>query len=158
MHARAALLILGSFALVPVGVVAAQNSQSPPSARFSLDGIVRDDSKAPIPSAELALLRRGEPSRVVRSGHDGRFSFSDVRPGEIALTARRLGYKATALDLDMSAAGFASPVEVVLEKIASDIDVVIVEGSKGHLREFYEHRATNSFGKFFDVFAFFFRS
>ena len=50
----------------------------------------------------------------------------------------------------MSAGGFASPVEVVLEEVASDIDLVVIEGSKGHLREFYEHKATNSFGKFFD--------
>ena len=28
--------------------------------------------------------------------------------------------------------------------------VVIVEGSKGHLKEFYEHKATNNFGKFFE--------
>src|ERR1700737_5388203 len=50
----------------------------------------------------------------------------------------------------MSSAGTAAPVEVQLEESASDIDAVIVEGSKGHLREFYEHRATNNFGKFFD--------
>ncbi len=150
MQAPATLFILGSFTLIPWGVVGAQSSPPAPSADYSLGGIVRDGGKTPIPSAELSLLRRGEPPRVVRSGDDGRFSFSDVRPGEIALTARRLGYKSTALDLNMSAGGFASPVEVVLEEVASDIDLVVIEGSKGHLREFYEHKATNSFGKFFD--------
>ncbi len=150
MRASPTLLILGSFALIPLDMIGAQSSPSTPTAANSLGGIVRDESRAPIPSAELSLLRRGEPARVVRSGNDGRFSFSYVRPGAIALTARRLGYKTAALDLAMDAGGFAGPVEVVMEEIASDIDVVVVEGSKGHLREFYEHKATNSFGKFFD--------
>ena len=113
-------------------------------------GIVVDEGKAPIPSAELALMRRGEPSRIVRSGIDGRFSFTNVRPGPIALTVRRLGYKATSVDVDMSPAGVVAPVEVELEEVASDIDMVFVEGSKGHLKEFYEHKATNNFGKFFE--------
>jgi len=150
MGAPATLLILGSLAFIPVGAVRAQSSPSTPPSAYSLGGIVRDESKAPIQSAELSLVRRGEGPRVARSGNDGRFSFSDVRPGEIALTARRLGYKSTALDLTMSAGGFASPVEVVMEEVASDIDEVVIEGSKGHLREFYEHKTTNSFGKFFD--------
>ncbi len=95
-------------------------------------------------------MRQGEPSRIVRSGSDGRFSFTNVRPGPIALTVRRLGYKATSVDVDMSPAGVATPVEVELVEIASDLDAVLVEGSKEHLREFYEHKATNNFGKFFE--------
>ena len=112
--------------------------------------MVVDQGRAPIPSAELALMRRGEPSRIVRSGSDGRFSFTNVRPGPIALTVRRLGYKATSVGVDMSPAGVAPPVEVELEESASDLDAVLVEGSKEHLRVFYEHKATNNFGKFFE--------
>jgi hypothetical protein len=44
----------------------------------------------------------------------------------------------------------AAPVEVQLEEIASDMDPVLVQGTMRHLREFYEHKATNNFGKFFE--------
>lgn len=125
-------------------------AQTQSLARYEVAGIVIDEGKAPIQSAELALMRQGEPSRLVRSGANGRFSFSNVRPGPIALTVRRLGYKATSVDVEMSPTGVAAPVEISLEEIASDVAAVIVEGSKGHLKEFYEHKATNNFGKFFD--------
>ncbi len=148
MRARYSILLAGSLilSLSSFRTLGAQTQ----AARYEVVGTVIDEEKAPIPSAELALMRRGEAPRTVRSGSDGRFSFTNVRPGPIAITVRRLGYKATVVDVDMSSAGTAAPVEVQLEEIASDIDAVIVEGSKGHLREFYEHKATNNFGKFFD--------
>jgi hypothetical protein len=123
-------------------------TQSP--ARYEVTGIVIDEAKAPVQSAELALMRQGESSRLGRSGADGRFSFTSVRPGSIALTVRRLGYKATSVDVEMSPTGVTAPVEIALEEIPSDVAAVIVEGSKGHLKEFYEHKATNNFGKFFE--------
>jgi len=95
-------------------------------------------------------MRQGSQERAVRTSADGRFSFSNVRPGPIALTVRRMGYKATTINVDMSAAGVATPVEVQLREIASDIASVIVEGSKGHLQEFYEHKANSNFAKFFE--------
>jgi carboxypeptidase family protein len=155
MRARYPGLLAGSLLLLPVlsfRTLGAQtlNAQMKSAARYEVVGIVIDEGKAPIPSAELALMRQGEASRIVRSGSDGRFSFSNVRAGPIAITVRRLGYKATSVDVEMSPAGVASPVEVELEEIANDIDAVIVESSKGHLKEFYEHKATSNFGKFFE--------
>lgn len=151
MRARYPMVFAGSFLLLPLLSFRTLGAQTHSAARYEVVGIVVDEGKAPIPSAELALMRQGEPSRIERSGSDGRFSFTNVRPGPIALTVRRLGYKATSVDVEMSPAGVvAAPVEVALEEIASDMDAVIVEGSKGHLREFYEHKATNNFGKFFD--------
>jgi hypothetical protein len=47
-------------------------------------------------------------------------------------------------------AGVAAPVEVELEEIPSDIASVIVESSKQHLEQFYQRKANNSFGKFFE--------
>lgn len=148
MRARYSILLAGSL-ILSLASFRTLGAQTQP-ARYEVVGTVIDEEKAPIASAELALMRRGEATRTVRSGSDGRFSFTNVRPGPIAITVRRLGYKATVVDVDMSPAGTAAPVEVQLEEIASDIDAVIVEGSKGHLREFYEHKATNNFGKFFD--------
>jgi hypothetical protein len=149
MRLRYAVVLAESLFLLPLpsfGPLGAQTQV----ARYEVAGRVVDEGKAPIPSAELALMRQGEPSRTVRSGADGRFSFTNVRPGPIALTVRRLGYKATSVDVDMSPAGVATPVEVALEEVASDIDMVVVEGSKGHLREFYERKASSNFGKFFE--------
>jgi len=149
MRTRDTLLVLGTVAALPtVSLRLGAQTQSP--ARYEVTGIVIDEEKAPVPSAELALMRQGEASRLMRSGADGRFSFANVRPGPIALTVRRLGYKATSVDVDVSPAGVVPPVEIELQEVASDIDAVIVEASKGHLKEFYEHKGTNNFGKFFD--------
>jgi Carboxypeptidase regulatory-like domain/TonB-dependent Receptor Plug Domain len=149
MRTRDTLLVLGTVTALPASSLRlGAQMQSP--ARYEVSGIVIDEGKAPIPSAELALMRRGEASRLVRSGADGRFSFTNVRPGPIALTVRRIGYKATSVDVDVSPAGAVPPVEIELQEVASDIDDVIVEASKGHLREFYAHKGTNNFGKFFD--------
>ena len=128
----------------------AASAQVRGSVQYEVTGIVVDQGKAPIPSAELALMRQGDPSLIVRSGNDGRFVFPNVRPGSVVLNVRRLGYKATSIDVEVGPASAPVPVEVELEEISSDIDAVVVEGSKGHLREFYEHKASNNFGKFFD--------
>ena len=143
-------LLGGSSLLLQLMTFHTVAAQSHSTSHFEIAGTVVDEGKAPVPSAELALMRQGEPPRKARSAADGSFTFTDVRPGPIVLTVRRLGYKATAVDVDMSPAGVAAPVQVELEEVASDIDMVIVEGSKGHLREFYEHKSSNNFGKFFE--------
>jgi carboxypeptidase family protein len=150
MRARYPIVLVGSLVVFPLLSLRSLGAQTHSPARYEVAGTVVDEEKEPIASAELALMRRGEASRILRSGADGRFSFTNVPPGPIALTVRRLGYKATSVDVDMSPAGVAPSVEVQLEEVASDIDAVIVEGSKGHLKEFYQHKATNNFGKFFE--------
>lgn len=151
MRTRDTLFVIGALTMLPASslrLMAQLQAQSP--ARYEIAGVILDEGKEPVPSAEVALMRQGEASRLMRSGTDGRFSFTNVRPGPIALTVRRIGYKATSVDVDASAVGVTPPVEIELEEVASDIDVVIVEGSKGHLKEFYDHKATNNFGKFFE--------
>lgn len=150
MRARYSMVLAGSLFLFPLLSFRTLGAQMQASPLYEVTGIVVDEGKVPVPSAELVLKRQGEQSRVVRSGTDGRFSFPDVRPGPIALTVRRMGYTARTLNIDVTAAGVASPVEVKLEEIASDIAAVLVEGSKGHLQEFYEHKATSNFAKFFE--------
>src|SRR5450759_1152560 len=143
-------ILVGSLLLFPLSsfrtLVAQMQSTTSPHA---VDGIVVDKGRAPVPSAELELKRQGEQSRVARSGEDGRFAFPDVQTGSVALTVRRMGYTARTITIDVSPAGVAAPVEVELEEIPSDIASVIVESSKQHLEEFYQRKATNSFGKFF---------
>lgn len=150
MRTRETLFAIGCLMLLPVGRSNLLRAQTQSTTRYEVSGIVIDEAKAPVPSAELALMRKGEQSRKVRSGTDGRFSFGNVRPGPVALTVRRIGYKSTSVDVDMSPGGTADMVEIRLEEVPSDIASVIVEGSKGHLEEFYQHKATNNFGKFFE--------
>jgi carboxypeptidase family protein len=144
------LVMAGSLLLLPIAPFRTLSAQTQSPAQYEVIGIVIDEGKTPVPGAQLALMRQGSQESVVRSGADGRFSFSKVRPGQIMLTARRMGYRATVVNVNMSAAGVAKPVEVELEEIASDIASVIVEGSKGHLQEFYEHKANSNFAKFFE--------
>src|SRR6266550_3584500 len=150
MRTRHLMVMSGTLLLFPASSYRMLSAQTQSPARYEVVGIVIDEEKAPVPSAELALMRQGSQERVVRTGADGRFSFPNVRPGPVALTVRRMGYKAKIVNVDMSAAGVATPVEVELEEIASDIASVIVEGSKGHLQEFYEHKANSNFAKFFE--------
>lgn len=150
MRTSDTLVMAASFILLPIAPFPTLSGQTPSPVKYEVTGIVIDEGKTPVAGAQLALMRQGSQESVVRSGADGRFSFSNVRPGQIVLTARRMGYKATLINVDMSAAGVAKPVEVELDEIASEIDSVIVEASKGHLQEFYEHKANNNFAKFFE--------
>jgi hypothetical protein len=52
--------------------------------------------------------------------------------------------------MDVPPAGLATPIEVELEEIPSDIASVIVESSKQHLEQFYQRKASNNFAKFFE--------
>jgi len=151
MRAPFSRLVTGSLFVLPAVPLSALVAQMTPTHKYEVDGIVIDASKAPVPSAELVLNRPGEPVRVTRTGTDGRFAFTSVRSGNIALTVRRMGYVAKTVNVEMPADGAASDVEVSLDEIPSDISAVIVESSKGHLDEFYERKASNNFAKFFEM-------
>jgi TonB-dependent Receptor Plug Domain. len=149
MPTRATLFFLGSFAFIPLASPDAQ-LMPPAKALYTLSGIVRDEGGTPIANAEISLSRVNESARLFRTGDDGRFNFTEVRVGEALLSVRRLGYRATSMKFDVGPTTTAKPIEFELTEIASDIDAVVVEGSKGHLREFYEHKASNNFAKFFE--------
>ena len=150
MRARPTLILLGSYLLLSVGSIEAQTTQPQSSRTLTIGGVVRDAGKAPVPSAELSLRRAGQGRLVSRTDNDGKFSFSDLAPGPLSLTVRRLGYRVKSVDLDVTPATATNPIEIQLEEIASDIDAVLVEAGQDRLREFYEHKATNNFGKFFE--------
>jgi hypothetical protein len=150
MRARYPMVLAGGLLLLPLLSFQTLVAQMKSPGRHEVAGIVVDEGKAPVPSAELVLKRQGEQSRTARSDNDGRFSFADVQPGPAALTVRRLGYTAKTVNIDVTPSGVAAPVEVELEEIASDIAAVVVEGSKGHLQEFYDHMANSNFAKFFE--------
>ena len=151
MRVRYSLMLAGSLLLLPLLSFHTLVAQTESTRRKAVDGIVVDKGKTPVPSAQLELKRPGEQSQVTRSGNDGRFSFPNVQTGPVALTVRRMGYTAKTINIDVSPSGVADPVEVELEEIPSDISAVLVESSKQHLAEFYQRKATNSFGKFFET-------
>ena len=142
MGARYQGVLAGSLFVLPLFSFQTLVAQIQP--RREVTGIVVDEGKSPVPSAELVLKRPGEQNRVARSGNDGRFSFPDVHTGAAALTVRRMGYTAKTVNIDVPPAGSTPSVEVELEEIPSDISSVLVEGSQGHLQEFYEHKASSN--------------
>jgi hypothetical protein len=150
MRARYPGVLAGGLLLLPLLSFQTVGAQTQSASRREVAGIVVDEGKAPVPSAELVLKRPGEQSRIARSGNDGRFSFPDVQAGQVSLTVRRMGYTAKTVNVDVPPAGAAPAVEVELEEIPSDIASVVVEGSKGHLEEFYNHKANSNFAKFFE--------
>jgi hypothetical protein len=150
MRARYPMVLAGALLLLPLLSFRTLAAQMQSSGRHEVAGIVVDVGKAPVPSAELVLKRQGGQSRIARSGNDGRFSFPDVQTGQVALTVRRMGYTAKTINIDVPPAGAGPAVEVQLEEIASDISSVLVEGSKGHLQQFYDHKANSNFAKFFE--------
>jgi hypothetical protein len=150
MRVRSQGVLASALLLLPLLSVHGLIAQTQSMRRPTVDGIVVDKGKAPVPSAELELKRQGGRSLVARSGDDGRFSFPDVVSGSVALTVRRMGYTAKTINIDVPQAGVVPSVEIELEEIPSDIAAVIVESSKHHLDEFYQRKTNNSFGKFFE--------
>ena len=150
MRVRYSLMFAGSLLLPPLLSFHTLLAQTESTRRKAVDGIVVDKGKTPVPSAQLELKRPGEQSQVTRSGNDGRFSFPNVQSGPVALTVRRMGYTARTINIDVAPSGVADPVEVELEEIPSDISAVLVESSKQHLQEFYDHKAHNNFATFFE--------
>lgn len=116
---------------------------------FSLNGIITDEGKAPIESAEMTLARNGESNRLFRTGSDGRFSFDGVPAGPASLTARRLGYKARTVQLEVNAST-ANPLFFILQTVPGEVASVLVEGTDPRLDVFYMHKRQSSFGRFIE--------
>jgi hypothetical protein len=135
------------FLVLSGGLVHAQPRATAP---YTINGIVRDEASAPLSDAEVTLSRGGVRTQRARTGTDGRFSFDDSKPGDVMLNVRRLGYKTASKNVTVGETSRDNPVNFDLQEIASDLDAVVVEGSMGHLQEFYDHKANNNFGKFFE--------
>lgn len=150
MRTRRILLIVGSLPFTCLPALRAQITSTRSSPPFTLSVVVRDDSKAPISNAELKLARKGESARLARTGPDGRFEFGGVQPGDVELTARRMGYKAATLSITVTGETPPAPIEFALVTVPTDVPTVVVEGQNDRLQEFYDRRKTNNFGKYFD--------
>ncbi|HEY4954086.1 MAG TPA: carboxypeptidase regulatory-like domain-containing protein [Gemmatimonadaceae bacterium] len=150
MHSRLMLLVTNGLicAVVLFCGVCELRAQSP--ATYAVGGSVTDHNHAPISNAELILSRKGQRPRDARTGNDGRFAFADVGAGVASVTARRLGYKALTIDLDIGALTGATPVDFALEVVPTELDPVAISMTSNRMRDFNLHKANPSFGRFFE--------
>jgi hypothetical protein len=155
MRDRARLSILVSVALMfATGFncrdLYAQSQSAQSAGLFTVSGVVTDDSKEPIASVELVLARQGENRRIFRTENDGRFSFDGVPPGPVSLTARRLGYRARTLLLEVTGATPLNPLSLILQIVPGEVAPVFVEGTDSRLDAFYMHKRQSNFGRFIE--------
>ena len=138
--------------LLAIGSATVAAAQAPAAAKsgYSVSGVIRGTGDDPIPDAQISLSREGRAATLFRTGPGGRYGFASVAPGRVRLSVRRLGYRAATLAIDVGPTMDSAPFDFHLEETPSDVADVIVEGAKGHLDEFYNHRANNNFAKFFD--------
>ena len=137
---------IGLLAFSAFATVGAQGT----SAGYTVKGVIYDDASAPIANARLSLSRDGEAARLLETSGDGKFAFERVAPGPVTIRARRLGYRVTEMRVYVDASTSGKSFALQMNEVPSEVTEVIVEGSKGHLREFYEHKNSNNFGKFFE--------
>jgi hypothetical protein len=116
----------------------------------TISGVVRDAGDNPIADAQLSLSREGQPARLFRTGADGKYSFANIAPGAVEISVRRLGYRGSSKSVEVTTGSGETSLDFQLAEIPSDVADVIVEASKGHLQEFYQHKATSTFAKFFE--------
>jgi hypothetical protein len=149
MRITRSIVLLGSLVTTLESPLIAQGA-SPPQKSTSLAGVVLDDSRAPVPSAEVALTQDGRVVGSIRSETDGRFAFKDIaaRPGSI--TVRRLGFQMQTLPVDIFAVTSGKSLEISLEPLASPVEPVVIDAAGGRMAEFASHRQNSSFGHFFD--------
>jgi carboxypeptidase family protein len=147
------ILTWSFIALVSDPLVAQRPSPPRAAADYVLKGMVTDTAGQPIPGAEILLSNPTDGVRTMRSELDGRFEFRGLRAVPVAVRARRLGYRAQSGPVRLRP-DTAPLVIFVLQAVPTDIDGMVVRGtiddSKGRLIEFYQHKAQNRFGYFFD--------
>jgi carboxypeptidase family protein len=144
------LALLG--VLCPPSLASAQSRREIRAERGTMIGRVLDAQHHVLVGAELSVSLRDSIVRRARSDSDGTFEFSELDVGSYVVVARRLGFKARRVDVNL-ARSQPTRLDVVLTAMPATLEEVRVEArideSKGKLREFYEHRARSQFGYFF---------
>jgi hypothetical protein len=146
MRILATALVCAAFVSARPGSLAAQSLASAAPLTFTLSGLVIDDTRKPVPSAEVTVSQRGRTIAVIRTDAVGVFTAQGVAAGPTDVRARRLGYKAASINLDLDA---SISIEVMIQMLATEVAPVIIE-TGGKLSRFYEHRNKGSIGVFFD--------
>ncbi|HOB52337.1 MAG TPA: TonB-dependent receptor [Acidobacteriota bacterium] len=110
----ALILLLVSCQLAPVWA-------APGGAVSILEGIVRNESGTPLVGAVVSLFKENwtdKPLFTVKSGRDGAFSLSDVKPGRYIISIVKSGYQPTSYSILAPLQN--NPLFVILKNLSSD--------------------------------------
>jgi hypothetical protein len=146
MRILATVLLYGAFASARSDLLAGQTIASAAPVAFTLSGLVVDDRRQPVASAEVTVSQRGRTIAVIRTDAAGVFTAPNIAAGPTDVRARRLGYKATSINLDLDD---SITIEVIILPVATEVAPVIIE-TGGKLSRFYDHKKKGSIGVFFD--------
>lgn len=125
---------VGGEATEPKGGPADQQvPEAAPPAQFdegsgAIEGLVHDDSLAPLPGAQVALGELPEASAL--ADQEGRFTLSRVPPGSYRLFAQKLGYESAA-KLVTVVAGEVTMVDVTLVPLPVVEPYYVVKNQRG---------------------------
>ena len=115
-----------------------------------LRGSIVDTLARPITGAEVLLQRRGQADRMARTDSTGRFSISDIVPGDWAIIARAIG-RVPSTDRVRLAPNDTVDADIVLYPVATTLATQRVTGRGGDaslsslkLREFAERKASGT--------------
>jgi hypothetical protein len=138
-------LLIGVLSETPVPAATVSTSV----VQRDIAGIVMDVANAPIPEAEVTILKPKGIDKSTRTSRDGRFTLHDIPDGVVSIQFRRLGYEVRVIDIDTKS--LTKPLDVMLKPLPEELeDITITNPEKSTLREFYAHKASNNFAKFFE--------
>jgi iron complex outermembrane receptor protein len=107
----------------------------------TIRGVVVDSEGVAISDASVAIVAL---HRVARTDATGRFVFTKLEPGPIAISARRLGYAPDSVRLSLTSGGIDS-VRVILAELPEVLSAINVSAEERHRRQriedFYWRRA-----------------
>lgn len=138
--------------LACIAVSASAQNTAANAKTYAITGVVMDQTRTPIPSTEIELLRSG--ASVIRTSSDaqGRFNGGEYAAGDFVLTARRIGYEPYTMNVNLGKDEQASHLELTLVELPQHLEEVLVKSDEnGRLKQFMVHKSERSnFGKYFD--------
>jgi hypothetical protein len=147
------LVLLGALVLYPADHVRGQQSGDR-SARYVLDGSVRDTAGVVVPQARIGLMVADSVVQVTRADSFGVFRLEGLPEGVSSIVVRRLGYRARVFTVVVEPRA-ANRLDAVLTPVPRELGGMRVSAKvdepKGRLRDFYEHRERAQFGYFIDL-------
>ena len=126
------------FAIALFPAIAAAQGVAPGTGRVR--GMVHDSLGRPIAGAQVSLAGRESPAET---DERGAFEVTATADGPLTVRVRRIGFHPDSMRV-MVSAGQAAPLDIVLSRIAVELQAVVVMGRKhltGPLAGFYERRA-----------------
>src|SRR5438067_1872739 len=135
MNARSNLLICAMIVTRAIALTAQSTvPRDAPTSRIY--GVVIDESRVPIPDAQLRIHQDSDSGRTFRTGTDGIFVFAAVPDGPSTLTVRRLGYAPRTLVFDASSGQPDQNILVVMKSVPAELADVVVLGQDSRLHQF----------------------